>query len=331
MIRFFWLLFFTNTLFLMAQPSWYYTLPKASAFTFIGYGQAVSEKEAKALALEDIAMQLSVKVDGSFSQETRVNGSKAHKELKSLNQQKSHADIRDYKLLKLVFDKGIYYVAVAYENISSFDKFVRKVKKLLPKVSEKQNPYLSHTSIAKRLKRALGVDIDFNLQRKDGLWSLSYKGLLVALDRRDFESFYKTIENQKVILSTSKKDNRLFEGDVFHFKLRAKKSGYVSVLTIYEDGTVVTLVKNMPLKSDITKMIPDKDYESEFKAALIKKGVETFDQYVAIWSAKPLILDSFADADEELITHERYKNFDTLIDFLDDKTFVTLKVVTKPR
>ena len=41
--------------------------------------------------------------------------------------------------------------------------------------------------------------------------------------------------------------------------------------------------------------------------------------------------DSFAYADDELISEEKYKNFDELIEFLDDKIYTTLKVVTKPR
>ena len=324
------LLFFT-TLSLMAQPSWYYNLPKKASNTFIGYGQGSSEKEAKALALQDIAMQLSVKVKGSFSKKTTVHDGQAHNDLNAVNQQKSQADIKGYELRKLAFEHGTYFVAISYENILSFDKFVRKIQDHLPKKNEKQNAYLRHTVMAKKLRHALGKDIDFSLQRKDSLWYIAYKGQKVALDRRDFERFFKTVLNINIKLSTSKKDNTLFDGDIFHFKLDAKKSGYVSILTVYEDGTVATLVKNISVKKGKQFSIPDKDNESELKAVLIKAGVETIDEYVAILSAKPMLLDSFAAADEELITHERYKNFDTLIDFLDDKTYVTLKVVTKPR
>ena len=319
------------TSFVVAQPSWYYNLVKKGDNSFIGYGQAGSEKEAKALALQDIAMQLSVKVKGDFSKKITVHNGKASNDLKSLNQQKTQADIKGYKLLKLTFDQGLYFVALSYENSSSLEKFINQVKKDLPQKSEKQNPYLKETMVAKKLGHALGKAIDFRLQRKDALWYLVYKGHRVALDKRDFEAFFKTVQNNKLKLNTSKKDDILFKGDIFHFKLQAKQKGFVSVLTVYEDGTVATLVKNIPLKKGVQTSVPDKDYESELQAALMKEGVETFDQYVAILSPKRLLLDSFAAADEELITHERYKNFDTLIEFLDDKTFVTLKVVTKPR
>jgi hypothetical protein len=44
-----------------------------------------------------------------------------------------------------------------------------------------------------------------------------------------------------------------------------------------------------------------------------------------------LRFDSFAYADDSLISEEKYKNFDTLIRSLDGKIYTTLKVVTKPR
>jgi hypothetical protein len=316
---------------LMAQPAWYYNLKKSHANIYIGYGQASSEKEAKANALQDIASKISVTVQGNFSKNVSVHNGEVDRQLTNLSQQKSKAQIKDYKILKSELDTGKYYVAIAYENISSIDRFIKKVRTKLPKVNEKQNRYLSQTLIAKRLKRRLGVSIDFNLQRKDGLWYIAYQGVLVSLDKRTFESFFKTVPNRELRLTTSKKGNKLFNGDVFHFKLRSQQTGFVSILTVYEDGTVATLVRNIPVKAGVTENIPDKDFESELQAALIKPGVETFDQYVAIYSPKKMILDSFAAADEELITHERYKNFDMLIGLLDTMTYTTLKVVTKPR
>ncbi len=324
-------LFLLFTISLWAQPSWYYNLKKPDANTYIGYGQASSEKEAKTLALQDIAAKISVQIKGDFSSSMTLSNGQVDKQVSNTSQQKTQAKIRDYKLMKLSFEEGTYYVALSYENISSLDKFIRKVKAKLPKVNERQNRYLAQTTIAQRLKKSLGVDIDFGLQRKDGLWALTYKGLRVVLDERDFGRFFATVPNRSLQLTTSKGSSKLYEGDVFHFKVRALHDGYISILTVYEDGTVATLVRNIKVQNNITQNIPDQEYESELQAALIKPGIETFDQYVAIYSKKPVILDSFAAADEELITHERYKNFDMLIGLLDDMPFATLKVVTKPR
>ena len=66
---------------------------------------------------------------------------------------------------------------------------------------------------------------------------------------------------------------------------------------------------------------PDKDFESIPQARLLQKDVETYDMYIFIVSDKKLILDSFATAGDELIRDDRYKNFDQLLEFLDDKEY----------
>ncbi len=48
-------------------------------------------------------------------------------------------------------------------------------------------------------------------------------------------------------------------------------------------------------------------------------------------SKTKLSLDEFAYADSEIIQDEKYKNFDSLIEYLDDKTFSSIKVSTKPK
>ena len=112
--------------------------------------------------------------------------------------------------------------------------------------------------------------------------------------------------------------------------MTSKKQGYITLLTVYENGTVATLIKNISIKKAQTKNIPDEKFESVFEAGLIEEGKETFDLYVAIWSPKKLFFDQFARADEELIDNERYKNFDDLIELMGNSTFATVKVIKKP-
>ena len=62
---------------------------------------------------------------------------------------------------------------------------------------------------------------------------------------------------------------------------------------------------------------------------MVADNKDTIDLYIAIRSDKKLILDDFAMADEEFITDERYKNFDELLRFFKNRTFSSVRVVTK--
>ncbi|MEA2073806.1 MAG: hypothetical protein U9O86_09500, partial [Campylobacterota bacterium] len=211
------------------------------------------------------------------------------------------------------------------------DKFTRKINLLNLPASKVSNSYLKHTNIAKKLKKSLAKEIDFSLLRKDKKWFIKYKSVLQVLDKKDFASFFTSTYNPELSLHTDKKRDILYDGDKFYFKVESAKDGYVSILTVYEDGTVATLVRNVKVSKKTLEKIPDEDFETIPEAGLLHKGVETYDMYVLLNSPKRLRFDSFAYADSELINEEKYKNFDTLIEFMNNKSVTTLKVVTKPR
>ena len=271
-------------------------------------------------------------INSSISQTIKDINGHVSSAVQSNSLQNTKASLSDYKLLKSEFTDGKYYVALTYENIPSLDKFVNKIKESYEIINdENQTAYIKNTLIAKELQKTLSKNINFSLQRKDKKWFIQYKDILQVLDSADFGKFFTTESNPILSINTNQKNNILHDGDKFYFQVQSALSGYVSILTVYEDGTVSTLMRNVPITQNKQANIPDKDFETIPEAGLIDKGVATFDLYVAIYSPKKLQFDSFASADAELINDEKFKNFDELMNFLDDKVFTTLKVVTKPR
>jgi hypothetical protein len=299
----------------------------------IGYGSGKSEVEAKQNALSDIVGKISVEIESSMNLHVEEDGREVLRHSAYETNQKSNGVLNDYKLLKMEFEDGRFYVAIWYENIPSFDKFVSKIKQNSGQIPPlvKIDSYLTHTQMAQKLKKALGREIDFKLLRKDKKWYIKSATLSQPLDKKDFRYFFATIPNDFLELKLSKNRSYLYDGEEFYFRVQVKESGFVSILTVYEDGTVSTLLRNIPVVKNRVENLPDKDFESIPEAGLIHKGVETYDMYVAIYSKKKLYFDGFAYADDTLIDEEKYKNFDRLIEFLDSKIFTTLHVITKPR
>ena len=313
------------------MPQWMYKLPNNSANTYIGYGIGNSSSEAKAKALDDIASQISIHIKSSFEVETNIQNGNVKKRSSSNLSQETEAILNDYKLLRSEYLEGKYYMAIAYENIPTLDKFIKKIKTQGEPKEAKKIHYLHHTLAGKELKRAFGKNIEFSIVRKDKKWYIKHNDILQVLDKRDFAKLFTTLPNKDLTISTNKKSNILYDGDKFFFKVRSNKKGYVSILTVYEDGTVSSLMRNVPIKANKTENIPDADFETVPQAALMQKGVETYDLYFVIYSNKKLHFENFAYADNELIDEEKYKNFDQLLEFLDDKIYASLKVVTKPK
>ena len=309
-------------------PSWYYQLSGKSSSYYVGYGQGKSEAEAKTAALHDIAKKISVTVNAEEHRFMNLDeNDRLSKGFDSETTQTSSVKIYGYEVLKLEYDDGSYFVALGYDNIPAIEKFNQKLSKIDTTEPEVINRYLQHTPVAKAVNRKVG----FLLKRQNDIWYMHYKDIMQPLDTKDFSHFFTTVDNPNLSIATNKRNDLLYNGDEFYFRIISKKSGYVTVFMVYEDGTTSTLIRNVPVKKNKMKNIPDKNFESVLQAGLIEKGVETFDLYVVVYSKNKKHFDNFARADEDLLSDERYKSFDELIELLNDVEFATLKVVTKPR
>ncbi|MBL0708252.1 MAG: LPP20 family lipoprotein [Sulfurimonas sp.] len=299
---------------LFAQPLWYYKLPNNKSNYIIGYARGLTEKEAKQNALVSISSQISIKIDDEIIQDKSSKNGNYYDSTRIKSSQKTKATLSGYELLKISFVDGRYFVGIGYENIPSIFKFKRKLKKA-------------------------GIDVPFNnylkrfeLVRKDQHWYIKYQNVMQVLDTKYFHKFFNTVPNKNLTITTNKKHNILYDGDEFYFKVKSAKEGFVSILSVYENGIVSVLMPNVPVSKNSSQNIPDKDFEAIPQAGLLENGVETFDMYVAIYSSKKLILDEFMAADAHVIQDsEKHKNFDILQRFLHNKEYSTLKVVTEPR
>ena len=323
-----YILIFNIYLFGGYVPSWYHHLPNKENL-FIGYGNGKSELEAKANARSDIASSISVSVDDTFSKQIKSKKGKFTKNINQNSLQKSKLTISDTKVVRIESHNGIYFVALQYENISSIDKFIKK----LPNISKSQtqNEYIKHTIINKKIKKILGKNINFSLARINENWFIKYKNITQILNKKDFEYFFKTIKNNDISIKLNKSKNTLFDKDKFYFKIKSKKDGFVSLLSVYEDGTVSILMKNIEIKKHIIQDLPDKEFEQIPTANLLTENTSTYDLHIAIFSKNELALDEFAYADAKVIKEEKHKNFDDLIQYLNNKTFSSIKVFTKPK
>ncbi len=321
----FLLSFFTCSAF--GSPLWYHNINNTQQNYYIGYAQASSEAEAKKIALRDIASQLSVTIESSYTKELRLTNASYNKNVVDNTNIQTHAKLNGYEVLRLGFEEGVYFIALGYENIASTDKFNRALEKMSFTEPELQNRYLSHTPIARELSKK----VDFSLTRKEGDFYIKYGALSVPLSRDDLSHFFATVDNVNLSISSSKGSKSLREGDEFYFNIVSAKEGFVSIFSVYEDGTVSSLVRNIHVKAKRVEPIPDKEYESVLQAGLIEPKKSTFDLYVVIYSEKKEHYDLFACADDELISDERYKNFDELIERLDKVEFASIKIETKPR
>ena len=243
-------------------------------------------------------------IDGQYSKDVKIS-----------SKQQSRAQITDYERLRTEQKEGVYFVQISYDSSPSIDRFVKRLKKRYPTIpndTSTPNTYLQHTPINEIIVEQMNRPIAFRLIRKDNQWYIGYKKVLQRLDSRDFMRFFATVKNPAVQIDSSNGKKELKDKERFFFYITADKKGFVSLLTVYEDGTVAVLMENIPIQKSVKTAIPDEDFEQIFEAGLLHKDQETFDLYVVVFSQKELTLDRFASADDQVIDNEKYRTLMSL-------------------
>lgn len=95
----------------ITPPSWYFHLEGEN----IGYGQGKTKDEAKSDAYKNIAQNIKVVVNSSFTTNKKVSGSISSKSLKSdIKVKAQDIAIENSKVIKLEKKDGIWFVAITY-------------------------------------------------------------------------------------------------------------------------------------------------------------------------------------------------------------------------
>ncbi len=319
MNKFLFIFFIPLTVF--ANPNWFFKIPNDEKFMIIGYGMDKSLNSAKQAAMMDITNTISVSVNSSVDiSNADVNGEVSSNSSINL-QTKSQAVLSGVKYIKTEYLNDIWYTAAMYDN----SPLEIKLKKLLPSniKDESQNKYLKYTQLVKDLNEDIGKKLSYDLVRKDNLWQLQYRDVLIPLSKENFYKLFSTYSTKDLSLIPNKKIYT--ENDEMYFDIKHKKTGYISILYVENNGKVGVLLSNHKSKKSFT--YPETKSEELFK--VVNPYNEAIRElYIAVYSKKPINLHKFENISENLLDETNY-NFDKLISRLDSLEFSTYEIKIK--
>lgn len=125
---------------------------------------------------------------------------------------------------------------------------------------------------------------------------------------------------------------RLRHGENFNFRIASRRSGYVSIFNVYEDGRIANLLENRFLKDSQAVVIPE---GGAFTSLLLEDGKSTYDVYIGVLTDTPIMLSEFAklEARKGFLTGNQFYQFDQFLrwfDFVDPTGVATLEARTDP-
>lgn len=299
-----------------ASPSWLYNISHTKN-DIVGYGISKDLREAKNSAIEEISHCLHVSVDSSLSMSTIDKDAIVKQSSSASLKTNSKVVLSGVEFIKLENDAGLWYVAAMYDN-SSLDI---KLKKLLSKKlqNETQNKYLTKSPLILDLNKELGIRLNYKIVRKDNLWQLKYKDILLPINMKNFYKLFSNQNNPNLSIVSNK--NIYKENDEMYFTVTQKNKGYISILYVEHNGKVGVLLVNK--KSNKSFTFPDSEEESFKIANPYAKAIKEL--YVVLYSSNPIDLNKFENISEDLLDESNY-NFDKLLSKFNEIEYSTYEI-----
>ena len=191
--------------------------------------------------------------------------------------------------------------------------------------SEPQNKLISYSRLIKEANKLTSCDYPYQLSHINNRWNLQYANSYFVLNKNDFDSFFNTIDNPTITLTS--KQSEYQEGEGFHLDFNIQKSGHLTLFNIYEDGRVGLIIENRVVQKRDDFSFPSLESKQEFYAVLNTKGKDAKDMYIAILSDAKLNLSSYKAQDIKLVDVNEYR-FQEVIDLVQEQMFSTLVLRT---
>lgn len=224
-------------------PQWFMqqTLTPA-AYEYFGYGVGSTLAEAEAVAKNDIATTLNSQVRSSVMQSVSTN----NKEVQALSASKMllTTDITLSNAMKVKAERvgNKYYVIYSYLNIPLSQK-IKNAFSDTTKCGVNSHPYLSNTPLFKEIETKLACLPELSIAQRHNQFYLNFEQNSFPLSAGDEMRLFTTVKSAALELQLSR--NVINSGQYYHINITPIDSGYLSLVQLYDDGTVQLLVGNM--------------------------------------------------------------------------------------
>ena len=230
----------------------------------------------------------------------------AKKDLSAQNYNAEHLKITTLKSEKL---GDAYFIAISTIDIPNL------------KCSHSQNKLIAQSSLIKEANKLTSCDYPYQLKYINNRWHLEYANTYFSLSRKNFDSFFNSINNQAIKLFS--KRTLYQEDDGYYLDFTVSQRGHLTLFNIYEDGRVGLIIENRAVKNEDAFSFPSVASKQEFYAAVNVKGKDTKDMFIAILSSEKLNLSQYKKQMAKRVDKNEYL-FNEVLALTQAYSFTTL-------
>ncbi len=291
-------------------PQWYLSLPNNNDNVYIGYGDGKSMGEARANARSNVASQIKVKINEKYNKSERLVNSTYNKDISRTVNEQIDVELIGLKELKSEKLDGTYYIAVSFDRRSLITKISMStgIENGL-RVMDASSPYL-YTEFSKELNVVLNFKNKtpkYEVVWLNGTYVLRINNHEFPLLTEDISKFFFVYEDPTILLDIvqhnengTRVTTRIHEGDYFHLTAHSKKSGFLTLLNIDEEGKVNVMVENHKLQSGMDYTYPDLDLYEGLQTVILDKSNSAIESYLAVLCRNKMNFTKYDTINEDI-------------------------------
>ena len=237
-------------------PLWYSNQTIEVSGYWVGYGDALTLEQAKAVARADLAATFKAEISASLRLDKTVSGDEVTQHAQSRVEQFTSAEFEDLDVLRSEQQLGRYFIVLGYDHRPLAQRLAAKLN-IIPSEPTRPQQLPQSSRLYQQLMQAMGAVPPLNLNHERGRYLLSAGGMTVSVRENEIESLIPQPRSNVLELALTPNLDVYAPETLFKVSLSTQKAGYFSYLQVFGNGAVVLMMANQPVNAGDLIHYPD--------------------------------------------------------------------------
>ena len=237
-------------------PEWYSGQGIKVAGYWVGYGDALTLEQAKAVARADLAATFKSEISASLRIDQNLNSDTLEQHAQSRIEQFTSAEFEDLDVLRSEQHLGRYFIVLGHDHRPLAQRLAVKLRDI-PLESTRPQQLPQSSRLYQQLIKVMSAVPPLNLNHERGRYLISAGRLTVPVRDNEIESLIPQPRSNVLELALTPNMDVYAPETLFKVSLSTQQAGYLSYLQVFGNGAVVLMLANHPVNAGDRIHYPD--------------------------------------------------------------------------
>ncbi len=287
-------------------PAWYARQAFDAPGYWLGYGDALTLEQAKAVARADLAATFKTEIRASLRLDQNLDGDELSRRAETRIDQFTSAEFEDLDILRSEQQQGRYYLALGYDHRPLGQRLIARLDGN-PVDGDGLQQLPTSSRLYQQLEQAMGRVPSVRLHHERGRYLLSSSGNTMAVRDDEIDALYPQVGSSELQFTLTPAQNVYAPETLFKASITTQQSGHLSYLQVFGNGAMVLMLANQPFSEGQHIDYPDPALYDGLVTELPPGQAATSVQHLAMLCPEPRDLSRLENLSSR--ANDRYQSF----------------------